>query len=153
MNPRIKQLIVCMTLTSGLAACTTPPAGDWIEVPLSSATYWEQPVGYKTGEYEIPVAAGSDLEYKIGMAEGAMVVYDWNVAMADPSLLKVEFHGHTEQQPGTPGTVMFYKIHSEGKESGTLKAPFTGIHGWYLNNTSDEDVVVRLKVAGVFDEL
>jgi len=37
-------------------------------------------------------------------------------------------------------------------EPGTLAAPFTGIHGWYLRNDAEAPIVVRLKVAG-FHEL
>ena len=73
-------------------------------------------------------------------------------AKAAPDKLTSEFHGHTERVGNAPGTLMYYKIHSDGRESGTLRAPFTGIHGWYLNNTSDDDIVVWLKVAGVYDE-
>jgi len=34
-----------------------------------------------------------------------------------------------------------------------LTAPFSGIHGWYLNNQSTEDIVVVLNVAGFYSEL
>lgn len=153
MHLYMKRIPVLALIAAGISACTSAPQGDWIEVPLSAATYWDHAQGFKTGEYEIPVAAGTDLEYKLGMQEGAVVTYDWTVAMADPSLLKVEFHGHTERVGNAPGTLMYYKVHSDGKESGTLRAPFTGIHGWYLNNTSDTDVVVKLKVAGSFEEI
>lgn len=128
------------------------PPPEWIDVPLSPATWWEQSGSYHAGEYEIPVAAGSALEHKINMNEGDMVVYSWTVEMTDPELLGVEFHGHTERVGDAPGTVMFYKIHTDGKESGSLRAPFTGVHGWYLNNQSDQDIVVRLKLAGAFTE-
>lgn len=152
MHLHLKKLSALATLAAGVTACSTTPQGDWIEVPLSSQTYWEQASGYRTGEYEIPVPAGRDLEYKLSMQQDAIVVYEWEVVMPDPSLLKVEFHGHTERVGNAPGTLMYYKIHSDGRESGTLRAPFTGIHGWYLNNTSQDDVVVKLKVAGVYDE-
>ena len=126
---------------------------EWVDVPLSDNTWWEQGSGtWQEGDYEIPLAAGEALEYKVGMNEGAMIVYSWTVEMEDPSLLGVEFHGHTEPVAGAPGTVMFYKVHSEGRESGTLRAPFTGIHGWYLNNQSEQDIVVRLQVAGFYTE-
>ena len=48
---------------------------------------------------------------------------------------------------------MFYKVHNEGRENGTLKAPFEGIHGWYLNNRSDRDVVVKLTASGFFEDV
>ena len=138
----------------GFTACATEsvPPGDWIDVPLAPATYFEHASVYQEGTYQIPVPANSDLEHKISMNEGDIVVYSWSVAMADPQLLTAEFHGHTERVGDAPGTVMFYKVHTDGKESGSLKAPFTGIHGWYLNNESAEDIVVELKVAGFYTE-
>lgn len=153
MRANVKRMLALVVVAASVSACSTTPQGDWIEVPLAANTFWEQTLGYRTGEYDIPVPAGSDLEYKLSMQQGAIVVYDWEVVMPDPSLLKVEFHGHTERVGNAPGTLMYYKIHSDGREGGTLRAPFTGIHGWYLNNTSDDDIVVRLKVAGVYDEV
>lgn len=136
-----------------LNACATPePAGNWIEVPLREGTFWQQGEGFKTGSYDIPIPAGGELEYQVALQEGAMIVYRWDVAMTDSSLLKVEFHGHTERVGDAPGTLIYYKVHSEGRESGAMKAPFTGIHGWYFNNTSGEAVVVKLQMAGVYTE-
>lgn len=135
-----------------LTACASAPVGNWIEVPLGKETWWPQAEGFRTGSHEITVPAGKDLEFQVGLQQGAMLIYSWDVAMADPSLLKVEFHGHTERVGDAPGTLMFYKIHSEGRESGTLKAPFTGLHGWYYNNTSTADVVVKLQVAGFYTD-
>lgn len=154
--PSLFMLTACSTLSGPPAQVSEigveGPPPEWIDVPLSQNTWWELPDAWHAGEYAIPVAAGSALEHKINMNEADMIVYSWTVEMADPSLLGVEFHGHTERVGAAPGTVMFYKIHSDGKESGSLRAPFTGIHGWYLNNQSDEDIVVQLKVAGVFTE-
>jgi len=135
---------------SGDTAATPPP--EWIDVPLSPETWWQQTAAWKTGVHEIPLAAGVALEHMLTMNAGDMVIYDWTVAMDDPSLLTAEFHGHTERVGTEPGTVMFYKMHTDGKESGTLRAPFTGVHGWYLNNESDQDIVVRLHVAGYYTE-
>jgi hypothetical protein len=129
-------------------AATPPP--EWIDAPLSPETWWEQSAAWNSGVVEIPLAAGVALEHMLTMNAGDMVVYEWTVAMDDPSLLTAEFHGHTERVGSEPGTVMFYKMHKDGKESGTLRAPFTGVHGWYLNNESDQDIVVRLQVAGYY---
>jgi hypothetical protein len=135
---------------STLAADETPPAPEWIDVPLSNATWWDQSTEWKTEVYEIPVAAGKALEHMLRMSEGDMIVYNWTVAMTEPELLTAEFHGHTERTGTEPGTVMFYTQHKNGEESGALRAPFTGVHGWYLNNESAQDVVIRLEVAGYF---
>lgn len=144
-------LALCSSLLlPGCAQLPPEPATDWIDVPLTDHTWWEAETPWYEAEYRIPVAAGAALEHKITMDEGDMVVYQWTVAMSDASQLTAEFHGHTERVGDAPGTVMFYKIHQDGKEAGTLKAPFSGIHGWYFNNQSTEDIEVVLKVAGFF---
>jgi hypothetical protein len=48
---------------------------------------------------------------------------------------------------------MFYRKASGGTESGSLVAPFDGIHGWYLKNDANNAIVVRLDVAGFYDLL
>ena len=35
--------------------------------------------------------------------------------------------------------------------SGTLTAPFPGIHGWYWENKTAQDVTVKLKTAGYYN--
>ena len=35
--------------------------------------------------------------------------------------------------------------------TGTLIAPFEGIHGWYFRNKNKEDVIVNLKLKGQYE--
>lgn len=128
------------------------PAPEWVDAPLSPDTWWEGSVAYKEDEYDIAVPAGKSLEHMFSMMEGDVVVYSWAADMLDPTKLTVEFHGHTIRIGSAPGTVMFYKMHQNNNEKGVLKAPFSGVHGWYLKNESDQDVVVRLKLAGFYSE-
>lgn len=153
--PHARICLLALSLLPGalaLAADEAPPAPEWIDVPLSPETWWEQGGDWKTANYDIPIAAGRALEHKLQMNAGDMIVYRWTVAMDEPELLTAEFHGHTERVGAEPGTVMFYSIHTNGEESGVLRAPFTGVHGWYLNNESTQDIVVRLQVAGYFSD-
>ncbi len=145
-------LLILPLLLGGCA--TAPPAGDWIEVPLRDNTWWQAAAAtpYREAAYRIPLAAGEALEHKLTLQEGAMLVYDWQVDMDEPALLTAEFHGHTERVGEAPGTVMFYKIHQDGREAGTLKAPFTGIHGWYFRNDSAQDIEIVLNAAGFFTD-
>lgn len=136
----------------GMAQQPDPP--EWIDVPLADNTYSEQSETIQSDTIEIPLPPFGELEYKLGMREGDTIVYSWKVAdISDPELLYAEFHGHTEPEPGEPGTVMFYRKASGGTESGALKAPFSGIHGWYLVNESSARIVVELEVAGFYELL
>lgn len=145
-----------LTVAALLGGCaTTPPASsDWIDVPLSPNTWWEADAAtpYREAEYRIPLAAGEALEHMLTLQQGAFVSYSWDVAMDQPGLLTAEFHGHTERAGTEPGTVMFYKIHQDGRESGTLRAPFSGVHGWYFNNESNQDIEIVLRAAGFFTD-
>lgn len=125
---------------------------EWIDVPLSNNTYMEQTSEYREGEYSIELAANSALEFMVNMLEGDVVVYNWTTQIQNPGLLTAEFHGHTVRMSEAPGNVMFYRIHNDAREQGMLKAPFSGVHGWYLNNESEEDIVVQLKLAGFYTE-
>jgi hypothetical protein len=157
-NRRTHRSLALLMLISAsiLLQCTAeqPPAptavNGWIEIPVGEHTYAGSYTAFLHGHYAIAVAAGEALEYKLRLNAGDTIVYQWRVEMLLPGLLDVEFHGHTDREPGADGLLMFYTIHREGHERGTLTAPFSGIHGWYLNNKSAEDVVVHLEVAGFY---
>lgn len=150
----MKNLLLIFALLILNACSNLPePVNGWIDIPLSEGTFAESDVAYRSETIEIPLSAYEALEYKLGMEEGDTITYQWTVAMQNPELLGVEFHGHTDRVGDEPGLLMFYKIHNEGEESGTLTAPFSGIHGWYLNNQSEEAIVVTLNVAGFYTNL
>ena len=48
-------------------------------------------------------------------------------------------------------TVADYQKSQAQSASGSLTAPFEGIHGWYFENLSDDPAVVRLTIEGFFD--
>lgn len=140
--------LVGVILFSNLVTAQT----EWMEVPLEEGIFFETATPYKQGEYDITVPAYSALEFQIAMKEGDVISYTWNANIADPALLDIEFHGHTEPVDGK-GTLIFYKVHNEGKGNGSMKAPFEGSHGWYLNNTGETDVMVKFSVSGFYEDL
>lgn len=157
---RVPTLVALAALTAASTAFAqqpTPapsPPTDWIEVALPAGVFREHAGEYRTDTIDIPLEAGGELEYKLGMREGDSIVYHWNaVEISDPKLLYAEFHGHTERVGGAPGTLMFYRKANGAEERGTLVAPFSGVHGWYLKNDTDDAIVVRLHVAGFYELL
>jgi hypothetical protein len=145
-----------LSLTSLCIGTLSQPAYaqdvEWIDVPLAENTYDEQERPMRTDTIEIPLGPFAELEYKLGMREGDAIVYSWKAnGIPEPDLLYAEFHGHTEPEAGEPGTVMFYRQASGDTESGVLRAPFSGIHGWYLVNESSSRIVVELEVAGFYE--
>jgi hypothetical protein len=126
---------------------------EWNELPLADGVFREYSTDYRTDVIDIPLEAFGELEYKLGLNEGDSIVYQWDaVELEDPDKLYAEFHGHTPPVNNV-GDLMFYRKATGASERGTLVAPFTGIHGWYLRNEGDEPIVVRLKVAGFYELL
>ena len=113
-----------------------------------SRTY---PAGYRTDVIDVPIGAGVELEYMIAMKAGGTVVYSWEVpTIAHPGFFYTEFHGHTEPVGGK-GDVMFFEKGSGAKTSGSLIAPWEGVHGWFWSNKSASPVTVRLRMAGFYE--
>ena len=126
---------------------------EWNELPLADGVFREYSTDYRTDVIDIPLEAFGELEYKLGLNEGDSIVYQWDaVELEEPEKLYAEFHGHTPPVNNV-GDLMFYRKATGATERGTLVAPFTGIHGWYLRNEGDEPIVVRLKVAGFYELL
>jgi hypothetical protein len=128
-------------------------AAQWNEIPAAtgeaalSRTY---PAGYRTDVIDVPVQG--ELEYMVRMTAGDTMVYSWEVlSISNPQSFYTEFHGHTEAVPGQPGDLMFYEKAAGAKASGSLIAPWRGIHGWYWQNKSGTPVMVRLRMAGFYE--
>jgi len=141
-------------VVAGLALATAASSQvEWNEMPLADGVFREYKTDYRTDVIDIPLGSLEELEYKLGLNEGDSIVYQWDaVDLKDPAKLYAEFHGHTPPVDNV-GDLMFYRKATGATERGTLVAPFTGIHGWYLRNDTEAPIVVRLKVAGFYELL
>jgi hypothetical protein len=146
----MRKLVLLGTMCVALAVTAQV---DWNEIPLDDGTFREHVGEFRSDSIDIPLGPRGELEYKLGIEAGNGIVYEWNVLdIEDPELLYSEFHGHTEPVDNV-GDLMFYRKAEGGSERGSMVAPFSGIHGWYLVNGTDEPIVVRLEVAGFYELL
>lgn len=95
---------------------------------------------------EVTVPAGRGIEYKFAMDQFAKMEYEW---MTDGQPLYFDLHG--EPEGDTTGYFESYVIATNAEMKGSFTAPFTGSHGWYWKNNSDQDVAVQLIVEGEFE--
>ena len=130
---------------AGVAATSSSPTqfysralrSDIIDIPLQS------------GEAGADV---SELEYKVRMNAGDSLVYSWSVSgLSNPELFYYDFHGETPANAGGARKVVEYRQATGLRSDGTLIAPIPGVHGWYLQNQSNNAVVVHLKLSGFYD--
>jgi hypothetical protein len=131
-----------LTELSGAADATATEA-------LPAATVNAQTTNYKVDSEELLLTPGRGVEIKYHMAKGAVMVYSWKAT----GKVLFEFHGEPDQKPN-PDYYDSYELDDKvGKEQshGWFVAPSTGIHGWFWENKGEENVEIRLTVAGFFD--
>lgn len=101
--------------------------------------------GYQHETIEFPLGPREFVEYKYRLEKGESLLYSWKAT--EP----VEFEFHAEPDGAPRGYAETYeKKGATAAASGTLTAPFTGIHGWYWENVTDRLVTVTLTAAGFY---
>lgn len=104
----------------------------------------ERPFNEETLDFTIAPREG--MEYKYRLEKGEALLYSWTATAP------VNFELHAEPDGGPRGYAQSYeKRDATSQATGTLTAPFSGIHGWYWENTGNQPVTVTLKSAGFYN--
>ena len=78
--------------------------------------------------------------------KGEALLYSWSATAP------VNYELHAEPDGAPAGYAQSYeKKNASSGASGTLTAPFPGIHGWFWENTTNNEVTVTLKSAGYYN--
>ena len=110
-----------------------------------TATVVPQPRGYQNETVTFTLAPGGTIEYKYRLDKGQALLYSWKATG------RVNYELHAEPDGAPRGYAESYeKRDAQEAASGTLTAPFSGIHGWYWENTGRTDVTVTLSAAGFY---
>jgi len=103
----------------------------------------ERPFTEETVEFTLAPREG--MEYKYRLAKGEPLLYSWKATAP------VNYELHAEPDGAPRGYAQSYeKRDAVASASGTLTAPFAGIHGWFWENTTDQPVTLTLKSAGYY---
>ncbi len=101
---------------------------------------------YQGETVEFAVAAGEGMEYKYRLDQGEALLYAWTATGP------VNYELHAEPDGAPRGYAQSYELRQGvSQASGTLTAPFSGIHGWFWENLSDDEVTVTLTAAGFYN--
>jgi hypothetical protein len=104
----------------------------------------ERPFTSETVDFVIGPREG--MEYKYRLEKGKALLYTWKATAP------VNYELHAEPDGGPRGYAQSYEKRDATREaSGTLTAPFTGIHGWFWENTTGQPVTVTLQAAGFYN--
>jgi len=91
------------------------------------------------------VGPRQSVEYKYRLAKGDALLYSWTATVP------VNYELHAEPDGAPAGYAeSFEKRDASAAASGTLTAPFAGIHGWYWENPGDTPITVTLSAAGFY---
>lgn len=95
---------------------------------------------------ELKVGPREGVEYKYRLDKGEALLFSWSATAP------VNFEFHAEPDGAPKGYAQTYEKRDAARQaSGTLTAPFPGIHGWYWENTTDQEATVTLKSAGFYN--
>lgn len=100
----------------------------------------------ETVEFVVEPGTGQGIEYKYRLDQGEALLYSWKATAP----VHVEFHAEPDGAPR--GYAQTYETMDEvSSASGTLTAPFSGIHGWFWENRGTQPVTVTLTSAGYYN--
>ena len=104
----------------------------------------DRPFQQETVDFKI--APGEFVEYKYRLDKGEALLYSWKAS----GPVNLDFHA--EPDSGPRGYAQSYETKQAVSEaSGTMTAPFSGIHGWYWQNTGSQEVTVTLHSSGYYN--
>ncbi len=112
-------------------------SGQPIIAPQERA-FQEETVDFKVGPRE-------GMEYKYRLDKGEALLYSWKTTVP------VNFEFHAEPDGAPRGYAQTYEKGQALEASGTLTAPFPGIHGWFWENTTDQEITVTVTTAGFYN--
>jgi hypothetical protein len=122
-----------------LNAASATTAGQAALIVPQERTFHQEIVDFTVGPQQ-------GMEYKYRLDKGEALLYSWKAT----GPVNYEFHAEPDGAPR--GYAQTYeKVDRKTDASGTLTAPFSGIHGWYWENTGDQEVTVTLTTAGFYN--
>jgi len=96
-----------------------------------------------------------EMEHKFIMREGMSFVYSWKVTNAKADGVYYDFHGHPKASninDYPDGFEMAYSKSEGSEQSGSFRAPFGGLHGFYFMNLEEGPITIELNVSGYFSD-
>lgn len=99
---------------------------------------------WRKDSIEFTLSPFEAVEYKYRLEAGDTLLYHWRSNEA------VVFDMHAEPDGAAPGFAESFEKSQGSFRSGSYRAPFAGIHGWFWQNRSQTEVTVTLQTRGFF---
>ena len=108
---------------------------------------------YHKDSVTFPLAPFESVEYKYALEQDQSMVFTCQGMSAsnDPQT-ELIFDMHSEEKGTDPKDSVTFDIGRAGSAHGSFVAPFDGIHGWYWENRTGEDILVELVTTGFYSK-
>jgi hypothetical protein len=112
--------------------------------PVRPGANTAQSVPLKQDSVTFKLGPREGMEYKYRMEKGASFVYSWTATG------RVNFDFHGEPQGAPKGYAESYQMGEGQSASGSFFAPTPGIHGWFWENLTENEITVTLTSTGFY---
>ena len=99
---------------------------------------------YRLDAVELAVRPFEWVEYTYRLEEGGSMLFSWHATGP------VSYNFHSAPDGAPPGYAESFDAQENDRANGTYTAPFSGIHGWYWENTGADAVTITLTTAGFY---
>lgn len=106
----------------------------------------EEPTAPRHDTFTFTLEGLADDEFKLHMAANQSILFSWTAT----GPVNFDFHGEPDA-PTRPGEFASYDAGQGLGANGSFQAPFTGRHGWYLQNVGNEPTTITLQVWGYYE--
>ena len=93
-------------------------------------------------EWQVTLGPYEGIELKYTLDQGSAIEFEWQASDG------VEYDLHSHPFEGGTELTESYAVDDGERMQGRYVAAFTGLHGWYWQNRTLEDVTVTLRAAG-----
>lgn len=115
--------------------------------PVQRGPVGEYPSDFAFDVFELELEPYEYVEYKYRLEQGATMLYAWTAS----GPVDHDFHGDREGGANADGPAeVSYDKDTRRQASGSFTAPFTGIHGWFWENSGSDRVTIRLTSSGFY---
>ena len=112
--------------------------------PTEGGPVFSQTDAYRVDSHEFTLGPYETVEYKYELNPGATMLYSWSASDDE------DFDFHTEPAGKPASASDTFEKGNARSSHGAYVAPYAGIHGWFWENPTGENVVITLNAAGFF---
>lgn len=115
--------------------------------PVQKGAVGEYPAPFAYDVRDITLDPYDFVEYKYQLEQGATMFYAWEATAP----VSHDFHGERAGGAGADGPAEESFDNADRRSAtGSLIAPFAGIHGWFWENPSGDPITIRLTTSGFY---